>query len=307
MPATVTPTYTDIPPGAPPFEKAYARPGRGDRRKNRLSLMTAMYFDIERLRLSQAIRLTHLKLDKSPFADDPMFAAVEARLVAAQDELDVPIQEMVKGHECWTDFNLCVKGVGPHLLGLVMGLIRDVTPLTTVSKLWWLCGLAVVDGKALRPVKGQVLNYDARLKSVLLGRLGGQLLRNADPFAVHLYERYYPEEEAKLKAQGVATKTQPATYNKDKSLKKAAYQFYPGAHRRALRKVVKLWVACLWETWRQAEGLSVGNPYPQPILGHIPELKVTPAMWVEYNRQANAARKPVVVPEGEEERPESLE
>ena len=238
--------------------KTYARPGRKDRKHNRLSLLAQMYFDIEKLRVSQQVRQTHLKEDGSPFAEDPIFERVLTHLLNAQGELDEDMKPLVPGHPCWTDFALHVKGVGPHLLALVMGLIRDITPFTNVSKLWYLCGFAVADGKAMRPVNGQVLNYDARLKSLLLGRVGGQMLRNGDPFARSLYDAFRAKEEEKQS------------------------KF---VHRRALRKVVKLWVACLWDVWRRAEGLPVTPHYAEAHLGHTGDA-VTSERWVEFNQRA---------------------
>lgn len=39
-------------------------------------------------------------------------------------------------------------------------------------------------------------------------------------------------------------------------------------HNMALRRVVKLFQACLWLTWREAEGLPVTKPYAIEKLGH---------------------------------------
>lgn len=231
--------------------------GRGDRKRTRLGLLAQAYFDIERLRVAQQTRQAHLKLDGSPFADDPIFESVFGHLKRAQGDIDDHMQPLIVDHPCWTEFSLHVKGVGTHLLALVMGLIRDIEPFTNVSKLWWLCGLAVRDGKALAPIKGERLTYDARLKSVLLGRVGSQLLKNADPFSRMLYDEFRPKEEAKRPE---------------------------GAHRRAIRKVVKLWVACLWDVWRRAEGLSVTPHYAAAHLAHTDV--ITPEKWVRYNQSA---------------------
>jgi len=39
-------------------------------------------------------------------------------------------------------------------------------------------------------------------------------------------------------------------------------------HNRAGRKMVKLWIAHIWTTWRQLEGLPIRDPYVQTHLGH---------------------------------------
>lgn len=254
-----------------------------------------MYFDIERLRVSQQIRQSHLKRDKSPFAEHAVFNEVFGDLKEAQSRIDAYMIPMVKDHPCWTEFNVDVKGCGLHLLALVMGLIRDVTPLTNVSKLWWLCGLGVKDGKAIRPVKGEVLNYDMRLKSVLLGRLGSQFLKNGDPFARMLYDDFKAKEVTKAFAAGRTTDTKCTNCDgrDDDTCNICAgtgkVQVEIGAHKRAIRKVVKLWVACLWDVWRRAEGLPVTEHYAQSHMGHTGNL-ITAQRWTEFNLSVNGKK-----------------
>ena len=285
------PTYKEEQMAITTKPKIYARKGRGDRKPTRLGLLAQMYMDIERLRVAQQVRQTHLKLDGSTFHDDPVFDEAFGHLVKAQEAIDSYMTPLVTGHPCWTELSLHIKGIGPHLLALIMGLIRDITPFTTVSKLWWLCGLAVVDGQSLRKVKGQVLNYDQRLKSILLGRFGGQLLRNADPFAGALYKDYYKQEVLKAERDGLTPEWRPIPAKKAakghafleyiKRNGKFGYYSYPRVHKRAIRKIVKLFIACLWETWRKGEGLPTSDPYPMTILGHTG--LITAQTWIKYN------------------------
>ena len=39
-------------------------------------------------------------------------------------------------------------------------------------------------------------------------------------------------------------------------------------HNRAMRKVVKIFLAHLWQTWRRQEGLETTEPYVKQLLGH---------------------------------------
>ena len=298
--------------------KKYARPGRKDRKANRLGLLAQIYMDIERHRVAQQVRQSHLALDGSPLADDPVFEGLFTRLVDTQEYVDKMLAPLVLQHPCWKGFGLHVKGVGPHLLGLITGLIRDITPFTTVSKLWYLCGLAVLEGETQHREKGVVVNYDQRLKAILLGRLGTQLLRNGDPFARHLYDTFKAQEEVKLaqlnsreekEAQPKKASHEPqetlgkeASQEKQEALNDKASQMREEAqqkqafspHRRAIRKVVKLWIACLWAVWREAEGLPVSQPYAISILGH--QGLVTAQTWIDYNlatkKEANHTRQP---------------
>ena len=39
-------------------------------------------------------------------------------------------------------------------------------------------------------------------------------------------------------------------------------------HNRAMRKVAKIFLAHLWQTWRRQEGLETTEPYAKQLLGH---------------------------------------
>ena len=39
-------------------------------------------------------------------------------------------------------------------------------------------------------------------------------------------------------------------------------------HNRAMRKVVKIFFAHLWQTWRRQQGLEATEPYAKQLLGH---------------------------------------
>tara|TARA_Y100000593_G_scaffold88407_1_gene170650 strand:+ start:81 stop:920 length:840 start_codon:yes stop_codon:yes gene_type:complete len=246
--------------------KIYARKGRNDRKKNTLSVYAATYMDMEKLRVAQGVRITHLKLDESPESEVKPLEDVLNTLEVQSKALDKVITQIVKKHPAWTGFLCDVKGVGPHLAALVIGGIRDVEPLTTVSKVWYLCGLAVLDGEIQRKRRGSVLNYDNRLKSILLGRVAKQLLMNKDPFATKLYAEYKEYE-----------------FKRNPEIKKMH------AHRRAIRRVVKLLVSCMWRAWREGEGMTAPNAWVLEHGGHTDE--ITPDMWIRYNKEEYARAK----------------
>jgi len=238
--------------------KNVAITGRQDRKKTLLSTYVKVYMDLERLRVAQEVRISHLKLDNAPEAEIAPLQLVHDGLVRESNEIDKTIKKIVRIHPAWTGFLKDVKGVGEHLAGLVIGGIRDVTPLDTPSKVWYLCGLAVLEGKTQRKTKGEVINFDMGLKSILLGRIGDQLLKNRDPFSRKLYDEY---------------KAYEFTRNPDIT---AGH-----AHRRAIRRVVKLLVSCMWRVWREGEGLPAANAYVIAHGGHTDEILAQ--HWIDYN------------------------
>tara|TARA_Y100000310_G_scaffold344993_1_gene461003 strand:+ start:481 stop:1278 length:798 start_codon:yes stop_codon:yes gene_type:complete len=257
---------------------------------------------MERQRVSQQIRLAHLRENGDDFADNRTLKSALRHSKNAQDVIDRQIMKIIKTHPLWTEFNVGVKGVGEHLLALFVGMVRDVTPLTNVSKLWWLCGLGVTpEGKAVRKVAGVQLNYNEQLKMLLLGRLGPQLIRSRDPFARLLYEKFFIEYREKAQANGderrflvvpAETAKKPhslRTYETRESSRgnvQHGYYYYSGTNQRAIRKVVKLWVACCWVLWRRSEGLPVTEPYAHHVLGHT-SAPITVERWLQYNQDVD--------------------
>ena len=136
-----------------------------------------------------------------------------------------------------------IKGIGPRLGGMLIGLI-DITRCDTVSALWRYAGLAVIDGKAERPVKGQKLHYNAMLKKTCFLVARQFLLAQTDPYIRH-YREFKAEAERK-------------------------HPDWTPMHRElhSRRLMVKLFLSHLHTEWRTAEGLPVRPPYAQTIPGH---------------------------------------
>lgn len=147
--------------------------------------------------------------------------------------VDVPIiQEMVK-----------IKGISWILAAQIVCMV-DIHRADTVSALWRYCGYAVaLDGKRERPVKGEKLHYNARLKTVLY-LVGQSFIKSRSPYraiydsAKEYYEINRPD------------------WTKDHR------------HKAAMRKMVKVFLAHTWMVWREMEGLPVRNLYVEEHQGH---------------------------------------
>ena len=183
----------------------------------------------------------------------------------------------------------------------------DLPYATTISAVWSFSGLGLdQDGKAMKPKEGEVLHYNKELRS-LWWRLGSSILKaglrqkcsicgslvgqanieshkrkHAKGNRVILFTtvgtskfaRYYLKQKDREIAQCLnrGWKIVPATkLPKDKDGKK----YEPDGmiseghvHNRALRKMIKLFQACLFLVWREAEGLPPTKPYAIDILGH---------------------------------------
>ena len=145
---------------------------------------------------------------------------------------DVPIvQEMT-----------CIKGIGKLLAAKVVAMV-DITRADTVSALWRYAGYGVIEGERERPTKGEKLHYNIRLKTTCY-LIGSSFLRSGSPYrAVYDAAREY--------------------YAINHSDWSKGHQ-----HNAAMRKMIKTWLAHLWERWRMAEGLPTRELYAMERMGH---------------------------------------
>ena len=221
---------------------------------------------IEKLRVASEIRQTHLTRQEK---QDPETDELHRRLKDFEDFedfVDGRVSYFIQSHPAYPWFSE-VKGVGRENIAKVVALI-DIQKANTISSLWKFAGLSVENGVAPKRHKGGGrLEYNSQLRS-MCWRLGLSLLRAKAKF----YDYYLKEKDKyyqKYENQGI--KIVPAT-----SLpKKDGKRYEPEGmiaqghvHNRAMRKMVKLFLACLWLVWREAEGLPVTKPYAIERLGH---------------------------------------
>jgi hypothetical protein len=209
-----------------------------------LRWLADMYEQTQRMRIAATNRARSI-LQGRDMADASQAKFLEDLARQYQDIENDIVKRMakaVKEHPVYPWLNN-VKGIGPTLAAKLLGLIPDIESFTTVSKLWRYCGLAVVNGKAERPIRGERLRYNPRLKTTMY-LVASAFLRANSP-----YRRVYDEARSYYEA------TRP-------DWTKAH------VHNAALRKMEKVFLAHLWEAWREAEGLPVRALYVHEKLGH---------------------------------------
>jgi hypothetical protein len=136
-----------------------------------------------------------------------------------------------------------VKGVGKLTAAKLVSQI-DIRRSKYISSLWKYCGYGLdEDGERDRRKKGEKLKYNNRAKAYT-HMISLALIRKKSPYrpiyddARDKYEEEHPDW----------TKSHH--------------------HLAALRKVKKLFLAHLWETWRGLEGLPISDPYVLEHGGH---------------------------------------
>jgi len=173
------------------------------------------------------------------------------KLYETERELYGRIDRWSREHPLRKEFLNKVKGIGPILAsGLIAWLCNPILKANYVSQIWGYCGLAPNQERK----RGEKLSYNPHLKT-FCWKIGQSFIK-FPCFGRKLYEAFRKDCERK---------------HPDWSKLHC--------HNWARRKAVKLFIASVWEMWREMNGLPVTEPYPIEYLGH--KDKITPEKWVE--------------------------
>lgn len=242
-----------------------------------LSALVDATLAVEKVRVRTQVRQSHLKLQDR---NDPETDALAEKLIDIEGYIDGRIASILKTHPAYGWFSQ-VKGVGKENIGKVVGQVRvkpekgtdkegnviELPYADSISALWKFCGFSVENGAAPKRVRGEKLPYNSQLRS-MCWRLSGSLLRARGKF----YDYYLAQKGAyqqRYENRGVSIVPASSLPVKDKKHYEPEGIISEGhLHNQALRKMIKLFLACLWLEWREAEGLPVTAPYSIGVLGH---------------------------------------
>jgi len=252
---------------------------------NPLRFLVDSQLSVEGLRIATQVRNTHLKLQER---SDPETELVLTKLNEFERFIDNLVAKRIKVHPAYPWFSR-VKGVGRENIGKVVAMV-DIRKAENISSLWKFAGYHVVDGHAPKAVRGGgKLEYNKELRT-MCWRLASSLLRAKGVF----YNLCIAEKErlqAKFAAQGVKIVPTLELPKKDGKFYEPEGMISTGhVHNMALRKMIKVFLACLWLYWREAEGLPIRDPYPVGHLGHTTVL--TPEKMTDRPIKTPRRRKP---------------
>jgi len=163
------------------------------------------------------------------------------------------------------------RGIGPTLAGVILAEI-DISRSETVSQLWSYCGLAVVDGKSQRRVKGQKANFNPWLKSKMVQIAADCMIKSNSPWREY-YDNYKHRKqhtvvEPCMACDGKHVIKKDECNNCDGGKKPAPWgRSDAHRHRAAMRYMVKMFLAELFVQWRTLKNLPVPEPYKESVLG----------------------------------------
>jgi len=198
---------------------------------------------IQKSRIAFGNRINAVELGRDTADEHTMniFNSWNERFNMMEAQLDSDISDLIEDVPI-IDALISLKGIGKILAAKLVSAI-DINQADTVSALWRYAGYAVIDGEREKPTKGEKLHYNAELKKNLY-LIGTSFMRCRSPYrdiydsAREYYEVKHPE------------------WTKGHS------------HNAALRKMIKMFLAHLWEHWRILESLPIRDAFVLEQMGH---------------------------------------
>lgn len=231
--------------------------------KDPFEFLVNSMLSVEDLRIATQIRSSHLRRFGR---EDANTEEVLERLKCLEAFLDERIAGILEKHPAHPWFSR-VKGIGKENIGKVIGFI-DIKRANTVSGLWKYAGYHVVNGKAPRPQKNERLSYNKKLRT-MCWRVGGSLIKAKGKF----YDHYVSQKERLTRRyidEGIKIVPANSMPKEAKGMPPIESGFISQGHlnNRAFRKMIKLFLSCLWVVWRKAVGLPTRVPYAMEYQGH---------------------------------------
>jgi len=230
--------------------------------KSPLEALVDAQLVVEKLRVQSQVRQTHLKLRGN---QDPETDELHNRIQDLESYIDGRVAAIITAHPAYDWFSR-VKGVGKENIGKIVGQV-DIERASTISALWKFAGFSVENGKAPKRMKGEKLSYNSQLRS-MCWRLGSSLMRAKGKFYTYYlnekekYQQRYENQGIKIVPVAQLPKKDGKKYEPEDKIAEGH------VHNQALRKMIKLFLACFWLAWRESEGLPTSAPYAIDQLKH---------------------------------------
>ena len=178
-----------------------------------------------------------------------------------EDKYKNTMKKFVKTKAVYLQYLSKIRGMGPILSTNVIKNFGDCSQYETVSKLWAHCGYSVVNGKTPKREKGQTINYNPKLKT-LVWKISDSLMKLNKGFYRKVYDEEKSRQAARIFEKGELAKKYNGYGDEDVQLSKGH------AHNRALRKMAKIFLDHYWHAARQLNGLKAEKNYVEGVLNH---------------------------------------
>lgn len=202
---------------------------------NDLKLLTREFYEIQKFRKSLANRIGAYERIGIPLSYCPLGLEDIEGLEA---KLKKHIEALLKPNPFYNAWLKHVKGIGPLLSASLMAELGSPERFNTVGQLWACAGMHVVDGEAPRRKAGCKANWNPRLRMTLY-KVASSFIKY-DCYGRKLYDEY---KTYYIERDGAEPKWKP--------------------HKRAMRRVMKDFLRCMWRAWMTSHNLPLSKPHAE--------------------------------------------
>jgi len=255
-----------------------------------------IYYDFQGQRIQTQLRIGSSERENSLTAEDLSVYGITTIFENAQNfekDIEKLIVRQLKNHALYNQYLQKIQGIGPLLAAGLIAYIDDIEKFDHVSSLWQYSGYGMnrYCDECKKPTSVDV-KYDTgkvakklhphetcpickgKTRTILQKRMSGYQSNWNDRLKVLAWKAansFVKQSAAKSKYRKLYDKIKAEEHRKHptKKTEKGKTYFNDGhLHNRAMRKVSKIFLAHVWQTWRRQQGLETTEPYAKQLLGH---------------------------------------
>jgi len=261
-----------------------------------LRTLVDMYYDFQSQRIQTQLRIEASKREHFLTEDDlSIYGLTTIFQNAAAFEVDIEkiIKRQLKNHALYNQYLTRITGIGPMLAAGLIAYIDDIEKFDHVSSLWQYCGYGMnryceqckkptyveveyhtgKTAKKLHPLETCHICQE-KTQIILQRRISGYQSNWNDKLKVLAWKAgisFVKQSADRSKYRKLYDKIKKDEHRlHPKKIKENSKTLYNDGHlhNRAMRKVVKIFLAHFWQTWRRQKGLEAPEPYAKQLLGH---------------------------------------
>jgi len=211
-----------------------------------------------------------------------------------EQDIEKLIKKQLKNHALYTQYLSKITGIGPMLSAGLIAYIDDIEKFKHVSSLWQYSGYGMnrycpnckkptsievkyeqtgTIAKKLHPFDScPICNYETT--PILQKRTSGYQSNWSDKLKTLAWKAaasFVKQSSANSKYRKLYEQIKKDEHRKHPTKKIVnSKTMYNDGHinNRAMRKVSKIFLAHVWQTWRRQQGLEATEPYAKQLLGH---------------------------------------
>ena len=261
-----------------------------------LRTLVDIYYDFQEQRIQTQLRIGAAEREHSLSEEDLSIFGITTIFENAQTfekDIDRLIRKQLKNHALYNQYLEKITGIGPMLGAGLIAYVDDIEKFDHVSSLWQYCGYGMnrfcenckkptwikveyatgTITKKLHPFEACPICQNKTI-SILQKRISGYQSNWNDRLKVLAWKAgtsFVKQKATNSKYRKLYHKIKKAERRKhpQKIVKKSKTLYNDGhIHNRSMRKVVKIFLAHFWQTWRRQQGLEATEPYAKQLLGH---------------------------------------